>query len=100
MQPVIYSADIGSIAGGNLGWARLGTATGSEYVERSGGTEVVDLVSAVAGELDAERPVALSFECPLFVPVPANPRHLGKYRKGDGDRSWSAGPGPTVLATG
>lgn len=101
MNPIIYAADIGSIAGGNFGWARLDYEHGSELVEHGGGTEISDLVQAVALDLDERRRgVALGFECPLFVPVPDDANKLGKARHGDGDRSWSAGPGTGALATG
>ena len=36
----------------------------------------------------------------MFVPVPAEPRRLGKARSGEGDRSWSAAPDAGALATG
>ena len=51
-------------------------------------------------DLAARRPVALDFECPLYVPVPANPADLGKARKNEGNRSWSAGAGSGAMATG
>jgi hypothetical protein len=65
-----------------------------------GGTEIVELVEAVAEDLASERRVALGFECPLYVPVPENPLELGKARLGEGNRSWSAGVGAGALATG
>lgn len=37
----------------------------------------MELVDAVAGDLIAGEAVALGFECPLFVPVPATPLQLG-----------------------
>jgi hypothetical protein len=36
----------------------------------------------------------------LFVPVPTQALRLGKARRGDGNRAWSAGAGPSALATG
>ena len=36
-----------------------------------------DLAGAVVSELNAGRPVALGFECPLFVPVPTAEMKLG-----------------------
>jgi hypothetical protein len=76
--PVIYAADIGSVAAGNFGWARLDPEQNSTQVERNDGTEIAELVDAVADDLDlGARGVALGFECPLFVPVPEDPRRLG-----------------------
>jgi hypothetical protein len=58
VKPVIYAADIGSIASGNFGWARLDPKHG----ERNDGTEIEELVDAVAhtgsaGEPDRPTPV-------------------------------------------
>ncbi len=100
MRPVVYAADIGSIAEKKFGWARVDTAAGAVQSERSGGTEISDLVDAAARDLRAGRAVALGFECPLFVPVPDAPLRLGKRRDGERDRSWSAAPGAGVMATG
>lgn len=101
MIPVVYAADIGSIPGGNFGWARVDAIAGTTIVERGGGTKITDLIDAIAGDLDGrQRAVALGFECPLLVPVPLDSDSLGKARSGDGNRSWSAGPGAGVLATG
>jgi alkylated DNA nucleotide flippase Atl1 len=52
---VIYAADIGSIAGGNFGWARLDAENDSTQVERNDGTEIAELVDAVACDLDTSR---------------------------------------------
>lgn len=96
---VIYCADIGSVPNNRFGWAR-GEA-GDDSIERHcGGSEIADLVERVADDLRAGRRVALGFECPLFVPVPANPLRLGSARPGEGNRSWSAGAGSGALATG
>ena len=69
MHPVIYAADIGSVTAGHFWWA-LDVDNESLHVEHSAGTEIADLVEAVARDLDGRRGVALGFECPLFVPVP------------------------------
>jgi hypothetical protein len=58
------------------------------------------LADAVCEELAGGRPVALGFECPLFVPVPNEEFALGRARVGEGNRSWSAGAGTGALATG
>jgi alkylated DNA nucleotide flippase Atl1 len=101
VYPVIYAADIGSIASGNFGWARLDPGQGTAQVERNDGTEIAELVDAVAHDLDVEeRGVALGFECPLFVPVPEDPFLLGTARFGEGNRPFSGGPGTGALVTG
>jgi hypothetical protein len=100
VNPVIYAADIGSVSAGNFGWARLDAQHGSVQVEHDGGTEIAELVEAVAHDLDRRRGVALGFECPLFVPVPAEARQLGKARSRERDRPWSGGSGTGALATG
>lgn len=100
MHPVIYAADIGSVTAGNFGWARLDVQRDSVRVEHDGGTEIADLVEAVAHDLASRRGVALGFECPLFVPVPTDAFQLGKARPGEGNRPWSGGPGTGALATG
>lgn len=96
MCVAIYCADIGSVPNGRFGWARAdaGDATSRHRC----GTEIVDLVEAVAEDLAGGRPVALGFECPLYIPVPEQPLRLGMARTGEGNRSWSAGAG--ALATG
>ena len=96
---VIYCADVGSIAGGKFGWARRDPAAGAVEDHR-GGEEIVDFAAAVKDDLEQGRPVALGLECPLFVPVPEDPMALGRGRKGDGNRAWSAGAGTGALATG
>jgi hypothetical protein len=65
-----------------------------------GSTEIVELIDAAADDLSAGVPVALGFECPLFVPVPDDFLRLGAARLGDGARSWSAGAGTGALTTG
>lgn len=99
MKLAVYCADVGSIKQGNFGWARAEWPA-CELERHRGGTEIVELVDAVAEDLDAGIPVALGFECPLFVPVPKDPFRLGAARPGEGSRSWSAGAGTGALATG
>ncbi|HEX8074770.1 MAG TPA: hypothetical protein VF545_07295 [Thermoleophilaceae bacterium] len=96
---VVCCADVGSIARGNFGWARRDPAAGA-VEEHRGGEEIIGLATTVKDDLQRDRPVALGFECPLFVPVPEEPLALGRARKGDGNRAWSASPGTGALATG
>lgn len=88
---VVACADIGSTARGNFGWW---SSTGCE------GTLPSTLASHVAQCLKAGFPVALGFECPLFVPLNADEMRLTNARPGEGSRPWSAGAGCGALATG
>src|SRR5205823_2592653 len=96
---VIYCADIGSVPNGRFGWARW-TAVAEQVDTHRGGTEIAELVESLVADLRADRPVALGFECPLYLPVPAEPLLLGRARVGEANRSWSAGAGAGALATG
>ena len=90
----ICCADIGSIKNDNFGWAVV-------HGDRHGGGKAIGgLVEEVVGSLAAGVKVALGFECPLWVPVTDDPSGLTAGRAVDGNRAWSAGPGPSVLATG
>jgi hypothetical protein len=96
----IYCADVGSIKQGNFGWARAEVPPRAIEEERGGATEIAELVASVADDLGAGIPVALGFECPIFVPVPEDPQRLGAARAGEGARSFSAGAGTGALVTG
>jgi hypothetical protein len=99
MDAFVYCADIGSVPNGRFGWAR--SEPDETTIERHrGGTEIIDFVDAVAEDLAAGQPVALGFECPLFVPIPEQPLRLGTARPGEKNRSWSAGAGAGAMATG
>lgn len=88
---LIACADVGSVANGNFGWAES---------DGTGGSNPSELAAKVALALQAGRPVALGFECPLFVPLPVNERDIGRSRQGEGSKPWSAGAGCGALATG
>lgn len=92
----VFCADVGSVKNGNFGWAR----DGGDHVDSHDASRPAALAAAVAAELTAGRPVALGFECPLFLPVPSEERRLGRARAGEGNRAWSAGAGSGALATG
>jgi len=66
---VIFCADVGSVKSGNFGWARSEAKDAS--VADNDASRPADLAEAVVRELRAGCPVALGFECPLFVPVPS-----------------------------
>jgi hypothetical protein len=84
----VYCTDVGSIKQGNCGWARAEVPTRTVDRDRGGGTEIAELVNAISDDLASGVPVALGFECPVFVPVP---QRLGAARPGEGGRSFSAG---------
>ncbi len=92
---VVYCADVGSIAGGNFGWARLDVDAG----ETTDGQDIEDLVTSLTDDL-ASRPVTLGLECPLFVPLPTDSKDLGRARAGEGTRPWSAHAGAAALGAG
>lgn len=87
----IVCADIGSVASNNFGWFANTAASG---------TTPCSLANYVASVLNEERPVALGFECPLFVPLRSDERTLTRARPGEHNRAWSAGAGCGALATG
>jgi hypothetical protein len=95
----VYCIDVGSVSGGNFGWARA-DASGASVEEHRGGSQIADVVDALTSDLNAGRPVALGFKCPLFVPVPHDHRRLGRARAGERNRAWSASAGAGALASG
>lgn len=99
MDLAVYAVDVGSVSQGKLGWARAVGPDGRVDPEAEE-TDIRRLVDALEADVRAERPIALGFECPLYVPVPADPQRLGKARAGEGNRAWSAGAGTGALATG
>jgi len=94
-QPVIAAADIGSVQGNRFGWALRGPDKSP-----SSGQQINQFTDKIAQVLNAGRPLALGFECPLFVPVRLDPKRLTKARIGEGNRAWCAAPGASALATG
>lgn len=92
----VYCADIGSIAKGNFGWARLEPDVDSMECDQ----RIDEMVERLAMDLHATRPVALGFECPLWIPVPEASSELGMGRPNEGSPSWSSQTGGCVLATG
>lgn len=91
----MFCADIGSIAQDNFGWARRNAELG---VEVHDGNDIEAFADAVIDALAAERPVALGFEAPMFVPVPLGPHQLAKARPTDvGKPAWSSPPGSSAF---
>ena len=98
MDLTVCCADVGSVAAGNFGWA-LRDYPGPLH-EVPAQASIAELADAVEARLRAGRPVALGFECPLFVPLREDPVDLTRARRGEGNRAWSAGAGSGSLATG
>jgi hypothetical protein len=98
MELTISCADIGSVRKGRFGWA-LRDYTG-EFQECNQGCDIAALVRSIGQRLEKGVPVALGFECPLFVPLPEEPIELTRARNNEGNRAWCAGAGAGALATG
>jgi len=93
-SPIVYAADIGSVARGRFGWFRLPEPTlSSDY------SDIRQLATLVADDLRGDRQVALGFEAPQFVPVRQDPMRLTSARPGERSKPWSAGAGCGALAT-
>ena len=95
-RPVIAAADIGSVKKDRFGWALLDP----KHPAVKTGSSIIKFTDAVVDLLNAGRPLALGFECPLFVPVRQDPNELTSARVGEGSRAWCAGAGAGALATG
>ena len=88
----VAAVDVGSLA--NIGWWRgCGDAA-------RGGRDLDELVEVLAADLNQNRSVALGFEAPIFVPLPAETNGLCRQRVGEHGRPWSAGAGTGALALG
>ncbi len=98
MNLSVACADVGSEVKGNFGWAICDLPGAAEEVPDSGSIRA--FTDAVLARLRSGRSVALGFECPLFVPLRAEPSELMRARAGEKDRPWSAGAGCGSLATG
>lgn len=97
LELVIYCADIGSIKNERFGWCRYELKCNSGYET---GTSIRVFTDSIVRDLDSTKKVALGFECPLFIPMQENEIEIGSKRIGEGNRSWSAGAGCSVLVTG
>lgn len=96
---VTYCIDVGSIAGGNFGWARI--------TDEQRGAEAVhgDVAEQLRNQLrrdvvDPASHVSIGFESPLFVPLRDQPRRLTAARGRFEHSSFAGGPGSAVLVTG
>jgi hypothetical protein len=95
----VFCADVGSIAKGKFAWARR--LPGDTEEELHAPSSIESLAGAVAHQLERDRPLALGFEAPLFLPVPVASSELGKARPCDVNApAWSSQIGGSVMATG
>ncbi|HMD99633.1 MAG TPA: GntG family PLP-dependent aldolase [Terriglobia bacterium] len=102
LSRVIYAVDIGSTrceAGRtpNFGWARVDPVDPSSVV---GSSDIGKLADRIIRDLQNEQSVALGFEAPLFIPVPAESSALCYGRKNEGSRSFAAPAGLAVATLG
>lgn len=98
MDITVACADVGSVDGGNFGWAILDMPDDLEETPKN--ASITEFADALVDRLREGRSVALGFECPLFIPVRDDPKDLTKARDNEGSRAWSAGPGTGSLVTG
>ena len=94
----IYCADVGSIPEGNFAWARGERRSAVKITHK--GKNIAELAERILLDFGTGRPVALGFECPLFLPVRDDPLTITEQRDGEHGHPWSGGPGPPVLVTG
>ncbi len=98
----VVAVDIGSVGqSSKFAWAAF-DAPGRDLI--ADGTDPETAVSELVPGLLAGAQAALLLEAPMSVPVPDGQpgawRRLGRARKGEGNRPWSAGAGAASLATG
>jgi hypothetical protein len=91
----IFCADIGSVKNNRFAW--FGVDPDGKPIP---GASIEILVDVISDKIVHGAKVALGFECPLYVPIRDEPIRLTEARKGEGNRSWSAGAGCNALATG
>src|ERR1017187_2353903 len=99
---MVYAADIGSTrfkAGGipNFGWVKVDPAAPATL---RGSSDIGKRAEQIIADLMGGRNVALGFEAPLFISMPAQSSALCYGRENDGNRSCTAAAGLTVTALG
>lgn len=98
--PCVVCADVGSVKQGKFGWIALQLeASGTKAAPCGKGHEPSSMSECVARKLAEGHPVALGFECPLWIPLAWEEKDLTRGRPDDGNRAWSASGGATVLAS-
>jgi len=90
---IVYAIDVGGR--NHFGWAK-----GSLVDEMIVGSSVDECVCSIRSDAKLGIPLAIGFECPLFLPVPEQSMELCRGREGEESRSWSAQAGATVATLG
>jgi hypothetical protein len=102
MRTRVVAVDIGSVRLPSKFARAAFDAPGRDAVDE--GTDPQSVVSALVPGLLTGAQAALVLEAPMSVPVPGGRpgawHELGKARRGERDRPWSAGAGAGALATG
>lgn len=88
---VIAAIDVGSPRRGNLGWYLTGLP------EPDRGPDIDVIADRLTEAIESGHRVALGFEAPLFIPVPAESSLLSHGRPNEGRYPWCAGAGAAVL---
>lgn len=94
----VVACDVGSLRSDPcaFAWARI--QPGQPGAQTS--TSIEELVDVLRRDAASKIDVALGFEAPLFVPVPNDPRAIGRARLGEGNRPYSVGAGLAVTVMG
>lgn len=91
---VIACIDVGSPKKGNVGWAVL------QADSQLTGCDLSELIDVLGVHMRSELPIAVGFECPLYLPKRDDPLSMTDCRRGETGLNWCGGPGASVLATG
>lgn len=91
-QIAIFCVDVG--AQRNFGWTSLADGPALQ------GCDIESLLKELVVATHKGFPIAIGFECPLFIPCPSKHGFLGKGRQGEMGRPWGAGAGPFVALHG
>lgn len=96
LNRVIYACDVGSVKKGKFAWARVVPGLGNPKAS----TSINHLVTQLLQDITEGLSIALGFEAPLFLPVPACSTQLSRGRNGEENRSMFAASGATVTTLG
>ena len=97
MKKIVYACDVGSTKQNNFAWASA-ELTSAKLL--GGSDDIDELIHRVATDLNDGNQVALGFEAPMFVPVPAAKSGLSSARANEGNRSMFAPAGAYVTTLG
>ncbi len=95
----VFCADVGSMNQGSFAWGRRHPTGEDEEVHEA--SSIDHMARAVLHQLVNERPVALGFEMPLFIPVAEESALVNKARPCDVNApAWCSPVGANVLTAG